>query len=315
MLINQDFALTRAKCLGGSDIGAILGLSKWRSPVDVWMEKTGRYTQTLNSLPLRFGSFAESFIATEYEQATNTSLVIHEPAVIHPQYSYLQGHIDRFICSGLLFNDLGQLQASKVLECKTANVFSQSEWGDIGTDQVPMPYLVQCLWYLMLTGLEQADLAVLLGNADFRIYEIHRDLELEEMLLSKAVQFWENHVLADKPPPAKSETDLRTLFPKSVGKEVEASSGSCDLIKKLQELNQQIDHYENEISNIKQNIMNQMQEAEILTYQGQVLATWKSPKASTRLDAKKLEKEHPEIIQAYQMPVTNSRRLIIKELS
>jgi len=315
MLNNQDFASMRAQCLGGSDIGAILGLSKWRSPVDVWMEKTGRHVHTLNSLPLRFGSFAESFIASEYEQATNTSLVIHEPAIIHPQYTYLQGHIDRFVCSGPLFNESGHLQASKVLECKTANVFSQSEWGDMGTDQVPMPYLVQCLWYLMLTGLEQADLAVLLGNADFRIYEIHRDWELEEMLLDKAIHFWEKHVLEDRSPPAKTESDLRNLFPRSTGKQVEASSNSCDLIKKLKELNQQINHFEEEVSVIKQNIMMQMQEAETLTYQGQILATWKSPKPSTRLDAKKLEKDHPEIIQAYQMPVANSRRLVIKELS
>ena len=314
MLNNQDFALTRAQCLGGSDIGAILGLSKWHSPVDIWMEKTGRCINKLDSLPLRFGSFAESFIATEYERATNTSLTIYEPAITHPQYIYLQGHIDRFVCAGPLFNESGQLQASKVLECKTANVFSQSEWGDIGTDQVPMPYLVQCLWYLMLTGIEQADLAVLLGNADFRIYEIHRDWELEEMLLDKAIHFWEKHVLEDRSPPAKTESDLRTLFPKSRGKQVEASSDSWDLIKKLKELNQKIHHYEEEVSIIKQNIMMQMQEADTLTYQGQILATWKNPKPSTRLDAKKLEKEHPEIIQGYQTPVANSRRLVIKEL-
>jgi predicted phage-related endonuclease len=61
--------------------------------------------------------------------------------------------------------------------------------------------------------------------------------------------------------------------------------------------------------------MAQMQEAETLTYQGQVLATWKSPKPSTRLDTKKLELEHPEITKIYQIPIQNSRRLIIKELS
>ena len=86
------------------------------------------------------------------------------------------------------------------------------------------------------------------------------------------------------------------------------------MLKKLKELNQQINHFEEEVSIIKQNIMMQMQEADTLTYQGQILATWKNPKPSTRLDAKKLEKEHPEIIQGYQTPVANSRRLVIKEL-
>jgi predicted phage-related endonuclease len=68
-------------------------------------------------------------------------------------------------------------------------------------------------------------------------------------------------------------------------------------------------------SHIKQSIMAQMKEAEVLTHQGQVLATWKAPKPSTRLDTKKLSLEHPELMEAYQVQVANSRRLVIKELS
>jgi hypothetical protein len=70
-----------------------------------------------------------------------------------------------------------------------------------------------------------------------------------------------------------------------------------------------------EISHIKQTIMGQMGEAELLTYQGQVLATWKSPKQSYRLDSKRLELDHPELILQYQVPVQNSRRLVVKELT
>ena len=42
MLNNQDFTRERSKYLGGSDLGAILGLSKYRTAVDVWLEKTGK---------------------------------------------------------------------------------------------------------------------------------------------------------------------------------------------------------------------------------------------------------------------------------
>ena len=61
--------------------------------------------------------------------------------------------------------------------------------------------------------------------------------------------------------------------------------------------------------------MGQMGEAELLTYQGQVLATWKSPKQSYRLDSKRLEIDHPELIPQYQVPIQNSRRLVIKEIN
>jgi predicted phage-related endonuclease len=79
-------------------------------------------------------------------------------------------------------------------------------------------------------------------------------------------------------------------------------------------LNSEIDVLETEISTIKQYIMSQMGEAETLAYQGKVLATWKAPKPSFRLDSKRLELEHPEIASQYKIPVQNSRRLVIKAI-
>jgi putative phage-type endonuclease len=318
MLNNQDFALLRAKSLGGSDIGAVLGLSKYRSAVDLWMEKTGKEVGVRDSLPLRFGQFAESFVASEYALATGFSLGTHDAAVIHPQYDYMHGHIDRFVLDGdvPLIGDDGRITASRILECKTANPFAQSDWGDSGSDQVPLSYLVQCVWYMMLTGIDRTDLAVLFGNADFRIYEITRDLDLEQMVLERAVSFWENHILADIPPAATSESDYKTLFRKStMSKSVEAPAETCELIKKLKSLNEQVESYEAEISQIKQSIMGQMQDAEVLTFHGQTLATWKAPKPSLRLDAKRLTEEYPDLVHQYQVPIQNSRRLVIKELS
>jgi len=97
------------------------------------------------------------------------------------------------------------------------------------------------------------------------------------------------------------------------GKSVEADSSVCELTSKLQLLNSEIKSKELEISHIKQTIMGQMGEAELLTYQGKILATWKSPKQSYRLDSKRLEIEHPELIPQYQVAIQNSRRLVIKE--
>ena len=97
MLNNQDFALLRAKSLGGSDIGAVLGLSKYRSAVDVWMEKTGKEVGTRDSLPLRFGQFAESFVASEYARSTGFELLHDESIHIHPEHSFMSAHIDRFV--------------------------------------------------------------------------------------------------------------------------------------------------------------------------------------------------------------------------
>ena len=321
MLINQDFTVDRTKYIGGSDIGAILGLSRFRTPLEVWMEKTGKEFKKHDSLPLRFGSFAESFVASEYSRATGFELLIDESIYIHQQYSYMSAHIDRFVLSAKLGNDLGNqpsnkspLPPSRILECKTANPFSSGDWGEVGSDQVPMSYLCQCIWYMAITGIERTDLAVLFGNSDFRIYEIARDQELEELVMAKATAFWHDYVLKDIPPPVSSEQDCQTLFSKGdASKSIEAAKETLELTKRLHTLNGEIAVREEELSAIKQNIMSQMGEAELLTYQGKVLATWKAPKPSFRLNSKRLELEHPELASNYKIPVQNSRRLVVKQ--
>ena len=310
MLINQDFTQDRTKYIGGSDIGAILGLSKFRTPLEVWMEKTGKEVRKLDSLPLRFGSFAEEFVASEYARATGYELLHDESIYIHPTHPMMSAHVDRFILGDGL-----NKPATRLLECKTANPFARGEWGEPGTDQVPMSYLCQCIWYMAITGIEQCDLAVLFGNSDFRIYEIARDLELEALVIEKALHFWNEQVIKDTPPPAQTEGDYQALFKKSdPSKTIEANPKTVELIRQLQSLSKQSSDVDEQITQIKQHIMNEMKEAEVLSYQGNVIATWKAPKPSFRLDSKRLELEEKEVFERFKMPVQNSRRLVIKGL-
>ena len=311
MLINQDFSVDRSKYIGGSDIGAILGLSKFKTPLEVWMEKTGKQTKQIDSLPLRFGSFAEEFVASEYSRSTGLQLVHDESIYLHAEHSFMSAHIDRFVID----ESIGQLP-TRILECKTASPFNSSSWGEARSDQVPMSYLCQCVWYMAITGIDRTDLAVLFGNSDFRIYEITRDKELEELVLEKATSFWHDCVLKDTPPPLSNEKDCHTLFEQGdPSKKVQANNQIWQLTKRVHDLNGEIEKREQEISHLKQTLMSHMGDAETLIYQGQTLATWKAPKISYRLDSKQLEAEHPELIAQYKTPIQNSRRLVIKELS
>ena len=308
MLINQDFTVDRTKYIGGSDIGAILGLSRFKTPLEVWMEKTGKETKRLDSLPLRVGSFAKEFVAREYSRSTGFELLHDESIFIHPEHAFMSAHMDRFVL------EVGSSSPTRILECKTANPFNSGDWGEVGSDEVPMSYLCQCIWYMAITGIDITDLAVLFGNSDFRIYEIARDLELESVILQKASLFWNECVLKDIPPPVQSEADCHTLFSKGdPAKSVEAQQEILELTKRLHLLNREIDAREEELSSIKQSIMQNMGEAQTLTFAGKVLATWKAPKPSFRLDSKTLELDHPDIASNYKIPVQNSRRLVIKQ--
>jgi putative phage-type endonuclease len=318
MLNNQDFTHNRAAFLGGSDIGAILGVSKHRSAMDVWLEKTGKKVDRNDSFALRFGSFAESFVANEYAILTGEKLVDHPHGLIHPKYSFCVGHIDRFILDNRdlpLFTTDGVLNAKKLLECKTANHYSQSDWGEAGTDAIPLPYLCQCLWYLGITDLAEIDIAVLLGGSDLRIYTITRDLELESLIFEKATFFWTEHVQKDIPPKPQSIDDCQALFQRSsVGKSIEANPETIALIQQLKTLEAQTQGDEEQIAAIKQQLMETMADAEVLTYFGKSIVTWKAPKPSYRIDTKRLSLEHPELIKTYQNPIHSSRRFVVKDL-
>lgn len=318
MLNNQDFTHNRAAFLGGSDIGAILGVSKYRSAMDVWLEKTGKKVDHKDSFALRFGSFAESFIADEYALLTGEHIVDHPHGIVHPEHSFCVGHIDRFVLDDKelpLFRPDGTLNAKKLLECKTANHYSQNDWGEPGTDAVPISYMCQSLWYLGITQLPEIDIAVLLSGSDLRIYTITRDLELETLLFERAALFWTEHVQKDIPPKPQSISDCQALFQRSsIGKRLEASSEALDLIRQLKALESQAQVEEAQIDAIKQALMETMADAEVLTYLGKPVITWKAPKPSYRIDTKRLELDHPELLKGYQQPVANSRRFVVKDL-
>jgi predicted phage-related endonuclease len=286
--------------------------------MDVWLEKTGKRVDRKDSFALRFGSFAESFIADEYALLTGEKLVDHPHGLIHPKHSFCVGHIDRFILDQPdlpLFTADGALNAKKLLECKTANHYSQANWGEPGSDAIPLPYLCQCLWYLGITNLAEIDVTVLLGGSDLQIYTITRDLEIESLMFEKAAIFWTERVQKDMPPKPQSIGDCQALFKRaSVGKSIEANPQTIALIQQLKSLEAQAQGNEEQIESTKQQLMETMADAEVLTYIGTPIITWKAPKPSYRIDTKRLSLEHPELVKAYQNPIQSSRRFAVKDL-
>jgi putative phage-type endonuclease len=305
--------------IGGTDIGAILGLSPYKTPLELWSELISSDTpKSRDLLHLRYGQHTESFVASEYERATQLFTVEHSPTLFHKTHSYIFGHIDRFVLDTPDTPAVvdGVVTANRLLECKTSSAFSKSDWGEAGTDQVPPLYLVQCAWYLAITECETADLAVLIGNNDFRIYTITRDLELEGLIFSHAQAFWHEHVLGQMPPAPINTQDAAALFPKEAPDlAVEASSDLLQSIRAYQDKCQKSQASGDECERLKVEILNYMGHAEKLTHCGKTLATWKSSKPSLRIDTKALAIAHPDIAKDYTQTVLGSRRFLLKDAS
>lgn len=319
MNLNAKNQFIRPHGIGGTDIAAILGLSPYKTPLEVWAQLVGdQCISDRDMLHLRFGQHAESFIASEYERAIRLKTHTYPQAIHHPEHCFMFGHVDRLVSEPheTAISIDGQINTNRILECKTASAFNRSEWGEAGTDQVPATYLMQCAWYLAVTHCQFADVAVLVGNSDFRIYHVERDLELEDLLISHATRFWNEHVLARNPPKPQTPSDATILFPKHVDDaQAEASPEVLKTYEKYRELLNQSQTINNECERLKTEILSYMGQAERLTAGNKTLATWKCAKSSQRIDMKSLCSAHPEIAAQFTHQVIGSRRFLLKDAS
>ena len=115
--------------IGGSDIAAVLGLSPYKSAVELWSELvSGEAGEERDQLHLRFGQFAESFVASEYERSSGLYTASYSQTIYHPHHGFMYGHVDRFVteAKGIPAVVGGVIKADGILECKTVNHFQRN---------------------------------------------------------------------------------------------------------------------------------------------------------------------------------------------
>lgn len=283
------FHAERLSGLGGSDIGAILGLNPWRTPYQVWAEKTGAAEPFTGNLQTRFGSYAEEFVAREYCEQTGRQVQRFNPMLRHPT-APLIGHVDRLVVpeGAKRASHKREIRTDLGLEAKTASAFATgrgTEWGESGTDQIPESYLVQIATYQALTGCPRWDLAVLFGNTEFRVYHLTRDLELEGYLIEESSRWWRDHVIAGVPPDPSSETEARQRWPgHQPGKVLNVDQDAMLLIKDLASVKRRLAEMGKEEQGLKDKLLPLLQDADTVEYAGQSLLTYRANKASQKTD-------------------------------
>ena len=291
-----QFHAERLQGLGGSDLAVILGLNPWKTPFSLWQEKTQRLEPIDETLPMKFGSYVEEFVAREYAERTGQRVQRFNAMLSHPK-APLIGHVDRLVIPDgqKVASYKREIRTDKGLECKTASAFAagrDSEWGPSGTDQVLPHYLIQSSAYMALTGCAHWDLAVLIGNHDFRIYHLHRDHELESYLLEEADRWWRDYVIADTPPPPSSELEARQRWPgHTPGKVVDLDEAQAELIRDYAALKRQAKSQEAWEKILRDQLFPVLADADEIRINGQAVATYRANKASDKTDWKALADE------------------------
>lgn len=300
--------------IGGSDIGAIVGVNPWKTALDVFLEKTGQAPVVEPNESMKLGTALEPFVVENYEEKTGYKCVEHVGMYHH---GVVCANIDRIVDlgDGVTQKD-GIVLSKRILEAKT----SRHEWAN----GVPLSYQCQVQWYMGdFDAVEQADVAVYYtgGQKDpFHIFPVKKDLDTFAFLKEKAEEFWNKYVLTNTMPPPQNEGDCRVIWSKEKPNKVSiADAKVIETIKRIRAIRKQMDELEEQDSKLVSEVMSAMGDSEILKTSngttGIVLATWKSPKDTVKVNWQAVAKElgaSEAIISSHTEVKQNARRFNLK---
>lgn len=302
----EEWLLERRKGIGGSDASVILGINKWRTPFELWLDKTGQVpVSESGSEAAYFGSLLEDIVAKEFEIRSGKKVRRRKAMLRHPKHDFILANVDRMI--------VGE---KAILECKTTSAYNLKEWED---DEIPDSYIVQVQHYLGVLGPEykKAYFAVLIGGNKFVWKEIERDDELIAMIFQAEIEFWNEKVLGGKAPvldgSSAAEEYLKQRYAEAEGgKVVDLTSDNKTRIQQYLQLKEQINELSLQAKELENQIKHEMKEAEY-GFIGNYQTSWKSV-STNRIDSKKLKEQFPDVYEKVTKEV-QFRRFGIKEVS
>jgi putative phage-type endonuclease len=318
-LSRSDWLAQRRTGIGGSDVAAILGLSKFKSPLDVFKDKLGETPDGEQSQAAYWGTKLEDIVAKEFQE--RTGLKVQRVNKQLSRERWMHANIDRAVVNPAISGtvrvqdeakqvETGRLLTTDaILECKTASSYIADQWGPsqeseiiagnvVSDHKIPIYYETQVQWYLGVTGASVCYVAALLGGQDFRIYRVERDDEVIAALQEQCRSFWFEHVQKHVPPEPHTAEEVQKLFAKDDGEMVEATNEVATDIGELRNLVEQVKALEAEQKIVKDRICAALGEKTGFLIAGEKACTFKAQK-STRFDTTRFKKEQPETYATY----------------
>lgn len=326
----DEWLKERTKGIGGSDVATILGLNPYKTPLQLWEEKAGRSSGSAAGESAYWGTVLEGVVAKEFSQRTGMKVQKVNYMLSKGEDGWMLGNIDRAVVNPAIAGRVSVLKPEKVeecgrllstdigLECKTASVYMSEHWGDsqeaeilagkiVTEHKIPLYYETQIQWYMAVTGIETFYVAVLIGGQDFRMYEVKRDQDVIDAIVSKCRDFWENHVLKDVPPAPINVDDIKKLYAKDSGEMTEATNEEATDIGELRNLKEQIKSLKEQEEAVASRLIMAIGEKTGLTLGGKKAVTYKAMN-TTRFSSTDFKKEHPDLYQDYAK--TTSTRVL-----
>lgn len=191
-LSKEEWRKERKRGIGGSDVGAILGLNEYKSAFDVYYEKIGAKNEKVLTdkarVTMEIGNRLEDLVAEMFQERHPSIQVINDKTMYqHEKYPFMLANTDRI----LILPD----GMKAIMECKTVTYADEWENTDFCKGikgKCPLSYEYQGRHYMATLDI---DLVVIVGldliRKELYIVYISRDMEVEEQMIAAEAEFWQ----------------------------------------------------------------------------------------------------------------------------
>lgn len=194
--------IERRQYIGCSELAALMNADPYSTPLDIFNVKTGRVAPFEGNNHTERGRRLEHIAAELYTEITGQKLRRMTRDLIHPEHSFIRGHIDRLV------------EGEKtVAEIKVVSVASYRK---LQREGLPENYIIQLNAYLGLGGYKKGIFIIFCPDQfDCISFPVEFSETLFDVSTRAAVNFWFNHVMFDAAPtadkPETSEVEIQKI--------------------------------------------------------------------------------------------------------
>lgn len=301
---DKQWVEKRKHYIGGSEVAAILGISSYATPLQVWMRKKGLIPAIDQTSIMEFGNVFEPVMAEYFTRKTGLKIRNIRQAFKSREHPYLRANIDRQILSD------GK-QGTGVLELKTTTSYRLKNL------ETPYPedWDYQIQHYLGITGYDYAYLFIYERDT-CRFHEPIR-IQRNEFWIRKTtrrlVEWWQKYMVNNQKPAPVNGEDMLILYPESSDNSVtEATAENYEKYAKLLQVRSRKDELSVMEEYLKSYFKDHLKDSERMVRSGQTLVSWKSTE-SNRFDTSRFKKQHPDLYKKFVKSVSTRRFTVTQQ--
>lgn len=275
----------RRNSIGASEIAAVMGLSPYATPLDVYRSKSG-IDREFDPLLSFVGHASEPIMHEWVEKFSGVPVKLESAFMARSvEFPFIHASFDR------VSND-----PFTTWQFKTAHQYTGHKWDE----GIPTDIRVQVQGEMLVAGTRRAAVVVWIGGREFRLFwEDRDDRFIEEHMIPALTKFWTDYEAGIAPPPS-TPGELAEAWPDEAAV-MDVPEVALEWIEKRAFLLASAKEMTEEADQIKQTIGEFMLDAGVdtFTHEGRKLLTYKKQKGRASFDTAALKKDRPELVAEY----------------